>query len=158
MPIDPPHGLVLLREIQCPWCGKLFCICRSCWRGQRYCSDACRQAARRKAHRQAQQRYRRTERGKNAHRAAEKRRWVGLSRKTQQILDDAGSTPPVGRRTLRCAGLSQPGTWGTLEGVRIGRCHWCGCWGVIVDRFPRRGYGGRTLNTLRAPWRGRLRS
>jgi hypothetical protein len=24
-----------------------------------------------------------------------------------------------------------------------GRCHFCGSWGVIVDKFPRRGYGGK---------------
>ena len=157
MPIDP-DGLVLLREIQCPWCGKLFCICRSCWRGQRYCSDACRQAARRKAHRQAQQRYRRTEKGKGAHRAAEKRRRVGLSRKPQEILDDAGSTPRVGGRTLRYAEVSEPSAWNTAEGLRIGRCHLCGRLGVIVERFPRRGYGPSHSSRVRAAWRGRLRS
>jgi hypothetical protein len=24
---------------------------------------------------------------------------------------------------------------------RTGRCHFCGTWGKIVDKFPRRGYG-----------------
>jgi len=152
-----PHGFVLLREIQCGWCGTVFCICRSCWRGQRYCSDACRQAARRQGHRQAQHRYRRTKKGKSAHRAAEKRRRVGLSQKPQEILDDAGSTPRVGGRTLRCAEVREPVAWGTAEGVKIGRCHWCGCWGVIVERFPRRGYGAPHPRRVSAVRRNRLK-
>lgn len=29
------------------------------------------------------------------------------------------------------------------HGYRVGRCRFCGCWGTIVPRFPRRGYGKR---------------
>ena len=30
-----------------------------------------------------------------------------------------------------------------LLGYRVCRCHVCGRWGVVVQRFPRRGYGRR---------------
>jgi hypothetical protein len=33
-------------EVTCAWCGRERLICRSCWRGQRYCCDACQAAAR----------------------------------------------------------------------------------------------------------------
>lgn len=33
-------------EVTCAWCGRKWLICRSCWRGQRYCCDECQAAAR----------------------------------------------------------------------------------------------------------------
>ena len=136
----------MLREVRCGWCNILFYICRSCWRGQAYCCDECRIAGRRKRHREAQRRYRQSLKGKKAHREAENRRRHGLSKKNQKKMDDATSTllskgckvASSGAQSIICVldfavkvGLS-----------RIGRCHFCGCWGVIVEKFPRRGYGG----------------
>ena len=31
------------------------------------------------------------------------------------------------------------------HGYMVGRCHFCGCWGLIVAQFPRRGYGRRRV-------------
>ena len=136
--------VVQLREIQCRWCGKIFCICQSCWRGQAYCSDECRSTAKRKAHQEAQKRYRRTEKGKKAHREAENRRRMGLSKKNKAIVDDAATTLQCGlskiERSTNLNDKEQLG-WAVNSTMRIGRCHFCGSLGVIVDRFPRRGYG-----------------
>jgi hypothetical protein len=98
--------------------------------------------AQREARRAAQHRYRRTEGGKRAHRWAEKRRRLGLTKKTGAIVDDEGST-------LTCGCTTVPTSLGGSEGERgdgkapiaMGRCHFCGAQGIVVDRFPRRGYG-----------------
>ena len=91
-------------------------------------------AGMRKNHREAQIKYRQTEKGKKAHREAENRRRHGLNQKN---MDDATSTPrlPWAMELLthkmnRCLR------------IRVGtRCHFCGVEGQIVGVFPRRGYG-----------------
>jgi hypothetical protein len=52
----------VLRQRVCRWreCRSLFCICRRCDRGHQYCSDQCRQKARREQRRAASLRYRKT--------------------------------------------------------------------------------------------------
>ncbi len=137
------HAPVLLLEIECRWCGRRFCICRCCWRGQVYCCEECREAAKHEAHREAQRRYRWTGRGKQAHRDAEKRRRMGLSKKRKEIVDDAGTTPPYRELTLQYGSLKACNAWASESGCRIGRCYVCGSWGIIVERFARRGYGKR---------------
>ena len=81
-------------SVVCQCCCTHFSICQSCWRGQAYCSDACRLSARRASHRKAQQRYRQTEKGKRAHRLAENRR-RHAQRADQKNMDDPSSTPPL---------------------------------------------------------------
>ena len=53
-----------LINIECRWCDLTFCICRSCWRGQAYCCNICRLAGRLKNCREAQRKYRKTDKGK----------------------------------------------------------------------------------------------
>jgi len=52
----------VLRQRVCRWhkCRSLFCICRRCDRGHQYCSDQCRQKARREQRHTANLRYRKT--------------------------------------------------------------------------------------------------
>lgn len=138
------NAIVPLQEIECRWCGKVFCICQSCWRGQAYCCEECRSASKRKAHQEAQRRYRKTEKGKKAHREAENRRRIGLAKKNKKIMDDTDtkfqcsaskiemSAKLSGEEQIRCGGS---------DSTKTGRCHFCGTIGVIVDQFPRRGYG-----------------
>lgn len=145
--------MVLLREVQCRWCGKVFCVCQSCWRGQAYCSDGCRRAAKCRTHREAQRKYRKTEKGKKAHREAENRRRMGLSKKNKKSVDDAGSTLQCSASTIaRCVKASAMDQleWGATPLLRTGRCHFCGSPGIIVDRFTRRGYGKQNS---RRKWR-----
>ena len=144
MNLTKNHTPVLLLEIECRWCGTRFCICRRCWRGQMYCGEECGKTAKLHAHREAQRRYRRTERGRRAHREAEKRRRVGLSKESKEIVDDTGTTPPVRGLTLHSGRLKACIAQVEKQGCRVGRCSVCGSWGIIVERFPRRGYGKRS--------------
>ena len=115
---------VLVVEVTCRWCSLVFCVCRSCWRGQAYCCDSCRKEARRRSHSAAQKRYRSTFKGREAHRLAQRRRRMGRVKKT---VDDQPSTPAgIGLIVLH---------------TRRGCCCFCGREGVIVECFPRRGYG-----------------
>jgi hypothetical protein len=136
--------VVRLIEVQCRWCGEIIYICQSCWRGQAYCSDECRIASKRKAHQEAQKRYRKTEKGKKAHCEAENRRRMGLSKKIKKNVDDRGSTLHYSyskiATTTSFGNEEQIGS-AVNSSLRFGRCHFCGSFGVIVDRFPRRGYG-----------------
>ena len=130
---------MLLVEVCCPWCGARFYVCRRCWRGQAYCGEECRILGRRRVHREAQRRYRQTPKGKKAHRQGENRRRHGLSKKNEKKMDDPSSQGlSLGFIKLLSGGpvLLVPGGAG-LE--RRGWCHFCGCRGRVVDRFPRRG-------------------
>ena len=82
--------------------------------------------------------------GKKAHREAENRRRIGLSKKNKEILDDRGSTLQCSYSKIATStnfgDKEQIGSAGSSS-IRFGWCHFCGSFGVIVDRFPRRGYG-----------------
>jgi hypothetical protein len=64
-----------------------------------------------------------------------------LSRKSEKNMDDQSTT----LLPARCISaliftrlfILRARAWFD----RTGRCHFCGRWGVIVDKFPRRGYG-----------------
>jgi hypothetical protein len=128
---------LLLVLIHCRWCDFQFCICRSCWRGQAYCCDECRHAAKLKNHRKAQRKYRQTERGKKAHREAENRRRHGQAQNKPKNMDDATSTP---RRPWAMKLLTRISERNWPIHMRL-LCHFCGIGGRIVAVFPRRGYG-----------------
>jgi hypothetical protein len=59
---------VLLHERCCRYCHKIFYLCKSCDRGQRYCSSHCRDEARRLQHRRASARHQCTPAGREGHR------------------------------------------------------------------------------------------
>ena len=128
---------MLLLRIQCRWCGFVFCICRSCWKGQAYCCDECRHAAKLKSHREAQRKYRQTEKGKKAHRKSENRRRHGRDQNNSKNMDDATSIP-------RCTWAMEQLTHAKKRDQRMHMepmCRFCGIGGQIVGTFPRRGYG-----------------
>ena len=115
---------MLLVEVHCRFCGVRFFVCQRCWRGQAYCSDECRRQGRLQVHREAQRRYRQTRKGKKAHCQAENRHRHGLNHHSEKKMADPSSS-----------GLA----YRAIEIVVVGqRCHFCGCEGVVVDRFPRR--------------------
>lgn len=129
-----------LIEIQCRWCELTFCICRSCWRGQAYCCNICRLLGKLKIHREAQRRYRKTDKGKKAHCESENRRRHGLSKKNQKEqknMDDATTTvlPAWCIRLLLCIQNR------IFHVQKASHCHFCGCPGEVVVQFLRRGYG-----------------
>jgi len=123
----------LLKKITCKFCKLLFCVCRRCWRGQVYCCASCRKEAQRLAHRKAQQKYRQTPQGKEAHRLSERRRRLcKAGKKSKKSMADRGSTPRPIRDKLAPVSIFQ-----------VVQCLFCGVVGQIVDHFPRRGYGRR---------------
>jgi hypothetical protein len=126
---------ILLKEVICKRCGNIFYVCQSCWRGQAYCSDACRTAAKSKAHRKSQQKYGRTEKGKKVRCLAARRRRLGRSKKT---VADTSSTPVCNH-----VKKNHPGSTTLLP-----HCLFCGKTGSIVEHFPRRGYGRRHCDTF----------
>jgi hypothetical protein len=134
---DPP--ILLLRQIHCGWCHLIFYVCRSCWRGQRYCCDGCRLAAKRKQRCEAQRRYRQTPKGKKAHCQAENRRRHRLGKKNQKNMDDASST----RLPRWCMQLFNSIRNRYFTEQNIEQCHFCSANGLVVNEFPRRGYGQR---------------
>ncbi len=130
--------ILLLIEVCCHWCKERFCVCQQFWRGQAYCSEECRRSGRLRVHREAQRRYRQTPKGKKAHRLAENRRRHGWSKKNEKKMDDPSSRGlagcAIGLLVFACLVLAR---------ARVGfdrsrRCHFCGCKGQVVDRFPRR--------------------
>ncbi len=129
--------IVLLIFIPCRWCGLSFYICRRCWRGQAYCSDECRMAGYKKRHREAQRKYRQTQKGKKVHREAENRRRHGLSQKMQKNMDDGSSTVD----TAWCMREAKAVMTDIYPLEIVPRCRFCGSYGLLVNRFPRRGYG-----------------
>jgi hypothetical protein len=88
-------------------------------------------------HREAQRKYRRTEKGKKAHRQAENRRRHGQNQLHHKKMDDAtsisgGSWDKGKLASEKCR---------DLVAAMEPRCHFCGVIGQIVGEFPRRGYG-----------------
>jgi hypothetical protein len=139
---------VPLRERTCRFdsCQKIFCVCRRCDRGQRYCSLACRDTARKLRHRSAVAHYQRTPNGRRRHadhqRALRERRRARAENKVTDPsspaadtasscgCDDARSAPqtrlqplaprlPTSPRPIPPNGLC---------------CHFCGCRGYVQKR------------------------
>ena len=55
---------VVLLQLFCGWCRARFFLCRSCYRGEGYCGEACRKASRLAIRRRAEARYRRSAGGR----------------------------------------------------------------------------------------------
>lgn len=134
--------VLLIIQIACRCCGTFFNLCRSCFRGQAYCSEKCRISRQRQLHKEAQKKYRQTEKGKKFHQEAEKQRRI---RRRSKNVDDEGSTtkPDV----ICClpgyiiSALQKVISY-ALKGVEdTGTCHLCGKNGTLCYKFPRRGYG-----------------
>jgi len=129
---------LLLVEVCCRWCKESFCVCQRCWRGQAYCSEECGRLGRGRTHREAQKRYRQTPKGKKAHRQAENRRRHGWSKQGEKKMDDPSSRGlplwVIGLLVYSRFLIVDARAWFD----RSGRCHFCGCKGQVVDRFPRR--------------------
>jgi len=116
----------------CKHCHLLFAVCQSCYRGQLYCCQSCRIEGQRLLHREAQRRYRQTVKGREAHRQDEKLRRMRKRVERKKTVDDASSTPPIPHAILPLT-----------EQFLVQHCHFCGCPGVLVKEFPRRGYGNK---------------
>ena len=115
---------VLLIELECKHCKLRFYICRKCYCGHVYCSSRCRREAQLKAHRKAQNRYRTSDKGREAHCRNEKMRRMG---KTKKTMADESTNPSSFRVIL----------YPIVPNTKP-RCSFCGAYGKIVDVFPPR--------------------
>ena len=89
-------GEVVFRQLVCRGleCGALFVICRSCYRGQAYCSERCRQKGRRQRRREANRRHQQTREGRLDHR--DRQRAYRQRRREGRVTDTTS-------RTRRCS-------------------------------------------------------
>lgn len=131
---------MLLIRIQCVFCRCFFHICRRCFRGQTYCCDFCRIEGKRQKHREAQKRYRKTQKGKKSHRESENRR--RQKRKGKGVIkkmDDATSILQV-KWAISLMLFIHLLVFGKRSGFGKPRCRFCGAVGQVVSAFPRRAY------------------
>jgi hypothetical protein len=73
-------------DVTCRCCGVLFFICRACWRGQTYCSCACRQKSSDAGRRAAGRRYQDGDAGRRRH-TERQRRYL---RPDLLVIDEVG--------------------------------------------------------------------
>lgn len=119
---------VLLRQRRCraEWCGAIFYLCRSCDRGQRYCSWRCREKARREQRRAANRKHQRSDEGRLDHRDRQREYRLRLVGR----VTDQGSGGEVGCSTLRP--LIEWVFEAELGGVL---CRRCGRRGRLIDPY-----------------------
>ena len=124
-------------ECRAPGCGRRFWLCRKCYRGQRYCSEPCRERGYRECGRARQRRYRRRfeVRRRQAQAAAKYRACHGADRAGESVRAD----PPLAE-CAEAAAVAGAGEifaaahfviYATLPAVRpqqyeVVRCERCG--------------------------------
>jgi hypothetical protein len=140
------QGEVVLRQRVCRGnrCHAVFWVCEHCDRGQRYCSPACRAAARVQQRRRANGRHQRTPEGRQDHRDRQREY---RRRQCQLRVTDPSSASIISPARLVCgnvaatprAGLGIPDALGRRPhpSVLVLRCVICGRSGYWVDPFPR---------------------
>lgn len=147
-------------QIRCWECDIYFFICRSCYRGHRYCGEACQVKGYRKRHREAQRRYRKKMGKKNLNQVEKTRRYlkwleneklvragvgnvdmdtgVGDKAKTDVVEDFVNASLNI-QSLIREDKVSKSKRAVGAEG----HCVFCGYKGIIVEKFSSRGYGSR---------------
>ena len=130
----------ILREFSCNWCQQFFYVCQCCYRGQLYCCDGCRDAARRKSRRKSQHLYRTSDNGRKMNRQGANRRRINKENEiiAKNVADHTSTPIP----SLVIVPPVRP---------EIPYCHKCGQVGLIVDEFPPRGYGNKRYQQFSAP-------
>jgi hypothetical protein len=132
---------VLLRALTCKRCQQFFYICQCCYHGQQYCCVACRDAARKEAHRIAQSLYRTSKSGRKMNREAANRRRINRKNGPDiKNVADHGTTLPAPTVIVL-----------PVRSNKIPRCCKCGAIGRVVTEFPPRGYGNRRNRSFSVP-------
>jgi hypothetical protein len=135
---------VVLRQLFCraAGCGAMFFLCLSCYRGQTYCSQPCRQKSRREQLRQANRRYQQSWEARLDHR--DRQREYRL-RRGGRVTDQSSLAPDsCGRINRALVPVStQPAfsesdalhqrSW--REGFHRLFCILCGRWGQFIEIF-----------------------
>ena len=107
-------------------CGAVFYLCRSCDRGQRYCSERCREKSRREQRREANRRHQPSDEGRLDHRDRQREYQLRLVRR----VTGHGSGGEVSSSRLRA--LTE---WPFEAEAGEVFCRVCGRWGALVDPF-----------------------
>ncbi|KPA10805.1 hypothetical protein MHK_006186 [Candidatus Magnetomorum sp. HK-1] len=121
-------------QIMCRCCGKIFYMCRACYRGHVYCSTKCRIAGYLQKHREAQKRYRGKEKGRLKHRELEKERRNKFKGKGNKITE----------KIVNCMSSVIQSMFESIFKVKkIGedkteKCQNCGKLGIVVTEFKER--------------------
>ncbi len=139
-------GLVL-RQLFCRavGCGAMFFICLSCYRGQTYCSQPCREKSRREQLRQANRRYQQSLEARLDHRDRQRqyrrRRFCRVTDQSSLVLSSC-------RRMARAPAPESPspasedsmdhGQRTRQERFQRLFCSVCGRWGQFIEIFRRR--------------------
>ena len=116
----------------------MFWICRSCDRGQQYCSERCRQKSRRQQRREANRRHQQSPEGRMDHRDRQ-REW--RRRRCSRVTDQSSPLLLLFDRITAVEPLSTES--GSLETAIVAfiqpnyetRCTICGCRSLFVDPF-----------------------
>jgi hypothetical protein len=135
---DRRRKKIKLLEEKCRTCGKMFYICRSCYRGQVYCSRLCQRKGYRENQRQARKKYRSSPKGKLNRRIAAKRYRLKEFYKKKTNRKSPGYQLKIKSRPLST--IKRPKTEDSIP-----TCQFCGKKGYVVKEFPRRPYGKNRL-------------
>ena len=111
---------------ECRWCDNYFFLCRRCYHGQVYCRQTCREAARKKQCRQAQQNYMATEKGQERLAAA-----VAAYRARQREGPIFSKPEPVKKSCNRSR--SFPRVTSMSSWPETARCVQCGRLGRVIS-------------------------
>lgn len=88
--------------LKCPVCDSIFSICHSCYRGQKYCTEPCRIAARKLQARLATARYQSLDSGRKKHRlrqnAYRRRQLKNVTHESSRV-SEIKLEPPTGVAT-----------------------------------------------------------
>ena len=137
------HGEAVLRQRVClgQGCHAIFFICTHCDRGHRYCSDQCRQQARRQQRRCANSRHQQSPEGRLDHR--DRQREYCRRRQAQSRVTDQGSLSITSPASFDCGWADAvkhppaPRSWQEIQPLLWLRCRICGRTGRFIDPFPR---------------------
>ena len=137
---------LVLRQLFCRAvdCGAMFFICLSCYRGQTYCSQPCRQKSRREQLRQANRRYQQSLEARLDHRDRQRQ----YRRRCRGRVTDQSSLAPYSCRRINRARLGESTALAAKQYPRLRSsqlesfhrlvCSVCGRWGQFIEVFRRR--------------------
>ena len=102
----------------CRHCGEHFTLCRSCWRGQRYCTPTCQQEGYRLRRKAATKRYETSPTGRHHHSERQRR-----YRRRHRNCIDQQNTVTHPSSVLRSADLQRTATRGATLVIRATPTH-----------------------------------
>ena len=140
----------VLRQLFCRGtdCGEMFFICQSCYRGQVYCGDGCRDRMRREQRRRANRRYEQDPEVRADH--CQRQRAYRRRCRREHVTDHTSAgvlrsgsigTPlpeTVMRTSVAEVSHDRPRLERLKEAIRL-VCIFCGQTGSFIDAFPDRG-------------------